>query len=101
MDMEGGLYSLLGVWRDFFQRPRAAERERGDARYRAESLVRQVDEAEGVVREARDRESNARAEATRVINDEMIGVGKEREIERERCRTFWRRNQSWRSGNQK
>ena len=36
-------------------------------------LIRQVGRAEGIVREARDRESNARDDATREINDEMTG----------------------------
>ena len=36
----GGVDSLLGGWRDLRQRLRVDERDRGDARYKAESLVR-------------------------------------------------------------
>ena len=41
------------------QRLGAAEKERENARDKAESLVRNIDEAKGVVRESRDRECNA------------------------------------------
>ena len=40
-----------------------AERKGGDARYRSKLLVRQIDESEGMVIEARDIERNARSEA--------------------------------------
>ena len=36
-----------------------AERKRDDARYRYKSLLSNIDEAKGVVRESRDRECNA------------------------------------------
>ena len=56
MELEGRLDSLLGGRRDLRQRPRAAERERDNARDRAELLVRKIDEAEGMAIEERDRE---------------------------------------------
>ena len=39
------------------------ERKGGDSRYRSKLLVRQIDESEGMVIEARDIERNARSEA--------------------------------------
>ena len=48
-------YPLVGR-RDVSQRPREAEREREYARDRAELIVRKIDEANGMVRETRERE---------------------------------------------
>ena len=42
---------------------RAFGRERGDTRDRADSLVSKIDEDGGMLREARERERNARSDA--------------------------------------
>ena len=47
--------------RNIRQRLRADERERSDVMNKAKSLVRKIDEAEGVVRDARERECNTKA----------------------------------------
>ena len=94
MELDRMLYSLLGRWRDLCQRMRAAERGRGNARYRGESLVRQADDAKGVVIEAMDRKCNAWTKAIRGTNDETNYMGKEIEVDREgwECRDniLWR-----------
>ena len=60
-----------------FQRPREADRDRGDTRDRTKSLVRQVNEAEEMVKEARDKENIVRAKAIIGINDDMTNMGNE------------------------
>ena len=57
MEMDGRLNSLLGVRRDISQRLRLDEREKGDARDRAESLLRKIDEAWGGAKRGEGRES--------------------------------------------
>ena len=47
---------MLGGCRYLRQRLRSAKRERGNSRDRPESLVSNIDEVEGMAREARDRE---------------------------------------------
>ena len=69
----------MGEQRDLGQRLRAAKRERDDARNKVKLLVRQANEAKGVVREAGDRERNARAESIGGINNEMTYMRKELE----------------------
>ena len=44
----------MGLWRYISNRLGAVERDRDNARDRAESLVRNIEEAEGVVRGARE-----------------------------------------------
>ena len=60
-----------------FQRPREADRDRGDTRDRTKSLVRQVNEAEEMMKEARDKENIVRAKAIIGINDDMTNMGNE------------------------
>ena len=69
LELEGVLNSLLGGRRDLRQRLREPGRERGNARHRAESLLRKIDEAKRMVREARDSECNARSKASRGISE--------------------------------
>ena len=73
--MEGALYSLLGGFWYINQRLMEVERYWGEKRYRANSLVRQVNEAKGMVVELRYREYNTRAEDIRGINNEMTNMG--------------------------
>ena len=61
-------YPLVGR-RDVSQKPREAEREREDARDRAESIVRKIDKAKGMVRETRERECKTRSNAARGISE--------------------------------
>ena len=56
---------------------READRDRENARYRSKSLVSKYDEDEGVVREAREKERNTRAEAVGGINGDMAELGKD------------------------
>ena len=56
---------------------RAAERDRGNSRERENLLVRQVDEEEGVVIEARDRYHNNRYKAIVGIDKYISKLGKE------------------------
>ena len=65
---------------------RAANRERGNARDRAESLIRQVDKAEGMEREARERCCKYRSKAFRAISEEMTDLGKELERDKDEAR---------------
>ena len=50
MELEGRLDSLLGGQRDLRQRLRVDKRERKNSRYKSKSLVRYIDEADGIVR---------------------------------------------------
>ena len=50
VDLEGRLDSLLGGQRDLRQRLRVDKRERKNSRYKSKSLVRYIDEADGIVR---------------------------------------------------
>ena len=50
VELEGRLDSLLGGQRDLRQRLRADKRERKNSRYKSKSLVRYIDEADGIVR---------------------------------------------------
>ena len=45
---------MLGERRNLMQRLRAAKRKRGDSRERDKSLVRNINEAEGMMREVRE-----------------------------------------------
>ena len=54
---------MLGYWTFLGKILRVSKRDRENARERAKSIIRQMGEAEGVVREARDRERNARYKA--------------------------------------
>ena len=74
---EGRFYSLLGGLRDHRQRPRATKRESDNIRDRAENIVRNINEAEGMVIEARERKFNSRAKAVGGINKEIGDLGKE------------------------
>ena len=65
MDMGGRLDSLLGQPRGLGQRLMVDKRERGDTREREDLIVRKTNEAEGMVREARGRDINARYEDIR------------------------------------
>ena len=75
MVTKGIIYFLFGGWMYLFQRPREADRDRGDTRDRTKSLVRQVNEAEEMVKEARDKENIVRAKAIIGINDDMNKLG--------------------------
>ena len=50
VELEGRLDSLLGGQRDLRQRLRVDKRERKNSRYKSKSLVRYIDEADGIVR---------------------------------------------------
>ena len=91
--MEGRIYCLLGGCRYLCKRTRAAYMERSDARDRDKSLVSQVDESKGMVRQARDRKCNTRDEAIRGINDEMNYMGEE--IQRDRNQNLRSIGKNW------
>ena len=74
----------MGGRRDIDQRIRVSERDKGNARYRSESLVSQVGEAKGMVGEARDREIKAKVKYIRGNNDDINDMGKERDRDIER-----------------
>ena len=54
VNLEGRLDYLLGGQRDIMQRLREDEREMDDVRDKSELPVRYIDEADGIVREARE-----------------------------------------------
>ena len=87
MELEGRLDSLLGGRRDLRQRPRAAERERDNARDRAESMVRKIDEAEGMAIEERDRECYTRAKAVRGFGEGIADLGNDLERDQDEAGT--------------
>ena len=66
---------------------RSAKRKRENARDRKMSLVRKAKKYKEVVREARDRDSNSRAEAVRGITKDMGELGKELERSRDEVGT--------------
>ena len=55
MDMEGRLDSLLGGTMDLRKRLRVTKRERDYARKRAKLIKENINKAEGMVREAREK----------------------------------------------
>ena len=77
----------MGGKRDIGKRPRAAEREMDNAREIAESLIRQVDEAKGMVREVRDRDINTRGNTIGGLNDDMKNTEKDMEKAQENMGT--------------
>ena len=79
VDLERRIDSLLGGRRYLGQRPGSDERERNNAMDKAESLVRYIDETDGIVREVRERECNARTKAVGGISEDIADMGKELE----------------------
>ena len=62
MELEGRLKnSLLGQWKYLVKILRASERDKDNERDRSKSTISQISEAEGMVRESRDRERRARS----------------------------------------
>ena len=55
MDLRGSLNYLLGGRRDIWQRLRASNGERYDTRDRGESIVRNINEAKGMVIESMEK----------------------------------------------
>ena len=76
IDMEGRIDSLLEGQMDIMQRLREDERERDDSRDNNEFIVVYIDETDGIVREARERECNIRAKATGGLSEEITDLGK-------------------------
>ena len=81
MDLEERINSLLGQWRDLGNILRASKRERGTTSYRSKSILRKINGDKGVVREVRERECNARAEAIGGLIEYITNEGKDLEIQ--------------------
>ena len=77
VDLEGMLDFLFRGEMYLRQRLRADERERDNTMEKSESLVRYIDEADGIVREARGRKCNARAKSNGGTSKDIIDMGKE------------------------
>ena len=66
---------------------RADKRKSEDSMDKAKSLIRYIYEADGIVREAREREFKDRVKAVRGISEEIKNLGKELERYQEEAET--------------
>ena len=69
------------------KRLRADERERDNSREKSKLRLIRIDEADGIVREEREREFNDRVKAIGGINEEITNLGKDLERYQEEAET--------------